>query len=72
MGAQQYGWVIRLVSAMWACNLIAGMIPALEYQPSEAVNGIFMAIVGSLFLAGKTVKEEEEAEPHKKGKAKKR
>lgn len=52
MGDQK--WTIRLVSGMWVLNLVAGMIPSLEYEPSEAVNGIFMAIVGSLYLAGKS------------------
>ena len=61
MGDQK--WVIRLVSAMWAGNLLAGMIPALNYQPSEAVNGIFMAIVGSLFLAGKAQQTEKKGDP---------
>lgn len=49
-------WLIRLVATMWALNLGAGMIPGLNYDPSEAVNGIFMVIVGSLFVANKAEK----------------
>ncbi len=64
----QNKWIIRLVSAMWVLNLVAGMIPWLDYEPSEAVNGIFMAIVGGLYLAGKA--ETKDDEPGK-GKAKK-
>lgn len=41
--------IIGVVTAVWAGNLIAGMIPWLNHEPSEAVNGIFMAIVGGAF-----------------------
>lgn len=54
----QQRWVIRLVSGVWALNLVAGMVPALKFEPSEAVNGIFMAIVGGLFVAGKAQKRD--------------
>lgn len=46
--------IIYTVSGMWVLNLVAGMIPPLQYDPSEAVNGIFMVIVGSLFVAKQT------------------
>lgn len=51
-------WLIRVVATMWVLNLGAGMIPPLNYDPSEAVNGIFMLIVGSLFVANKTERPE--------------
>lgn len=37
---------------MWAINFGAGLLPALDYQPDQAINGIFMAIVGGLFALG--------------------
>lgn len=63
----QQKWVIRLVATMWAANLVAGMIPSLQYEPSEAVNGIFMAIVGGLFIADKA----KQPDPDKPGRRKK-
>lgn len=56
-------WIVRLVATMWVLNLGAGMIPALNYDPSEAVNGIFMVIVGSLFVANKTEKPNKNHDP---------
>lgn len=44
--------VIAVVTTVWAGNFIAGLIPALEYEPDQAINGIFMAIVGGLFALG--------------------
>lgn len=44
--------VIAVVTAVWAMNFVAGLIPALEYEPDQAINGIFMAIVGGLFALG--------------------
>lgn len=53
-------WIVRLVATMWVLNLGAGMIPALNYDPSEAVNGIFMVIVGSLFVANKAERSDKQ------------
>lgn len=44
--------VIAVVTTVWAANFVAGLIPALEYEPDQAINGIFMAIVGGLFALG--------------------
>lgn len=41
--------VIAVVTTIWAGNIIAGMFRINDYTPSEAVNGIFMAIVGGAF-----------------------
>lgn len=56
----QKKWLIRLVAIVWALNLSAGMVPYLDYQPSETVNGIFMVIVGALFIAEKAPKNDED------------
>lgn len=43
--------VIGVVTTVWAANFLAGIvIPG--YEPSESINGIFMAVVGSLFALG--------------------
>lgn len=41
--------VIAVVTAMWVANIVAGMVKFNDYQPSEAINGIFMTIVGGAF-----------------------
>lgn len=41
--------LISVVTAMWAGNIIAGMFQVNDYQASESINGIFMAVVGSTF-----------------------
>lgn len=41
--------IISIVTAIWAGNIVAGMLPNLDHEPSESVNGIFMAIVGGAF-----------------------
>lgn len=43
--------IIGVVTAVWAINFFAGLaVPG--YEPSESINGIFMAIVGGLFALG--------------------
>jgi hypothetical protein len=41
--------VIWVVTGVWAANIVLAMLPGSEYKPSEAVNGIFMTIVGGAF-----------------------
>lgn len=41
--------VIAVITVVWAGNIVAGMLRVNDYQPSESVNGIFMAIVGGAF-----------------------
>lgn len=41
--------VIGVVTAIWAVNILAGITQVNDYQPSETVNGIFMALVGGAF-----------------------
>lgn len=43
--------IIYLVSAVWAVNFGAGFVVE-KYEPDQAINGIFMAIVGGLFALG--------------------
>lgn len=45
-------WIISVVTIVWAMNFIAGLIPQLKYSPDQAINAIFMAIVGGLFALG--------------------
>lgn len=44
--------VIVVVTAVWASNFAAGLIPALHYKPDQAINGIFMTIVGGMVALG--------------------
>lgn len=43
--------IIYLVSGIWAVNFGAGFVVK-DYEPDQAINGIFMAIVGGLFALG--------------------
>lgn len=43
--------IIGVVTTVWAANFAAGMFVE-TYEPSESINGIFMAIVGGLFALG--------------------
>lgn len=40
--------IIVVVTLVWVVNFFARFVVP-GYQPSEAINGIFMAIVGSIF-----------------------
>lgn len=42
--------IIGVVTAIWAGNIVAGMVQLNGYQPSEAINGIFLTIVGGAFV----------------------
>lgn len=42
-------WIISIVTGVWALNFIVGLVPQLDYKPDQAINAIFMAIVGGLF-----------------------
>jgi hypothetical protein len=42
-------WIISTVTAVWALNFLVGIIPWFHYKPDQAINAIFMAIVGGLF-----------------------
>lgn len=44
--------IIGVVTVVWAMNFLAGLIPAVGYEPDQTINGIFMAIVGGLFALG--------------------
>jgi hypothetical protein len=45
-------WVVGLVSGVWAVNFLAGIaIPS--YDGDQAINGIFMAIVGGVLALGR-------------------
>lgn len=42
-------WIISTVTVVWALNFLVGIIPWFNYKPDQAINAIFMAIVGGLF-----------------------
>lgn len=44
--------IISVVTAVWGINFVAGLIPQIEYEPDQAINAIFMGIVGGLFALG--------------------
>ena len=47
--------IIGVVTVIWALNIVAGMTSWNDYQPSESINAIFMAVVGGAFaLRGKS------------------
>lgn len=41
--------IIVVVTCVWVANIAASMLPFLDHDPSEAVNGAFMLIVGGAF-----------------------
>lgn len=43
--------IIAVVTVVWAVNFGAGLFVS-TYQPDQAINAIFMAIVGGLFAIG--------------------
>lgn len=51
MGDRTRTVIIGVVTAVWAVNFLAGLVVE-GYEPSESINGIFMAIVGGLFALG--------------------
>jgi hypothetical protein len=42
-------WIISIVTGVWALNFLVGIVPWFHYKPDQAINAIFMAIVGGLF-----------------------
>lgn len=42
---------IAVVLTVWTTSTFAGMFGINGYQPSESINGIFMAVVGGALLA---------------------
>lgn len=56
-------WIISIVTAVWALNFLVGLVPQVDYKPDQAINAIFMAIVGGLFaLSAKSDKKDNELE----------
>ena len=51
--------LIWVVTAVWAANFGVGLIPPLDYEPDQTINGIFMAIVGGLFALGARTRKDE-------------
>lgn len=43
--------IIAVVTTVWAVNFGAGLVVE-SYEPDQAINAIFMAIVGGLFAIG--------------------
>jgi hypothetical protein len=51
-------WVVGLVSTVWAVNFLAGLlIPS--YDGDQAINGIFMGIVGGVLALGWKAKDDD-------------
>jgi hypothetical protein len=44
--------ILVTVTSVWAANFTAGLLPFLNYQPDQAINAIFMGIVGGVFALG--------------------
>jgi hypothetical protein len=48
--------LIGVVTTVWAANFVAGLaVPS--YEPDQAINAIFMAVVGGLFALGRKGQE---------------
>lgn len=43
--------IIIVVTTIWATNFLAGLVIK-SYEPDQAINAIFMGIVGGLFALG--------------------
>ena len=43
--------VIGVVTVIWAASILAGIFNLNDYNPSESVNGIFLAVVGAALAA---------------------
>lgn len=52
IGTRLRDGIIILVSAVWAANFAAGFLVE-GYEPDQAINAVFMAIVGGLFALDK-------------------
>lgn len=52
--------IIWLVGTVWALNFAAGLVPPLHYKPDQAINGIFMTVVGGLVASGFREKKSED------------
>jgi hypothetical protein len=55
-------WVVGIVTGVWALNFTAGLIPELHYKPDQAINAIFMALVGGLVALGAKDKHNKDGE----------
>lgn len=49
IGERMANWIIGVVTGIWAVNFLVGLVPQFGYEPDQAINGIFMAIVGGAF-----------------------
>ena len=48
---KQTSRLLWLVASVWALNIVMGMIPPLDYEPDPAINGVFTAFAGMIFVA---------------------
>lgn len=58
--------IIFVITGVWAINFVAGLVVP-DYQTSESINGIFMAIVGGLFALGAKKDRDRPDPPEKEG-----
>lgn len=54
--------IIWVVTAVWATNAALAMAQVNGYQPSEAINGIFLTIVGGAFALRARAKSERKSD----------
>ena len=59
-------WIIIVVTTVWSLNFFAGLIPQWGYKPDQAINAIFMAIVGGLFAISARKPPDDKPPQHKK------
>lgn len=52
-------WVVGLVSGVWAVNFLAGLVLP-QYDSDQAINGIFMAVVGGALALGRKTKDDDD------------
>lgn len=43
--------VMIAVTCVWVTNFAAGLMPFLDYEPDQMINGIFMGVVGTIMVA---------------------
>lgn len=51
--------IIAVVTGVWTANFAATFVVE-DYKPDQAINGIFMAVVGTLFALGGRKKDDAE------------
>ena len=58
--------IIAVVTTVWGVNFGAGFFVD-DYKPDQAINGIFMAVVGTLFAVGSRNSKDKDQDPPRGG-----